>query len=205
MSIRSIAAMIVTVTACAVLLSCNIEDATRCRTVDWSKLEMSEWERLGLEMMGGGPSNKFIVCKIGSYYVTAPESGSSPALFIRNEQEVIATIAKNGNVHIFEDGRPLVDLYDRDDDGSFDWLSYEIYRDGDDGSLIVVDNNLDGQADHKYEKGTGDGRKGWLWFDGSWRPQKWFNAPEPNRILVDGVWRRHERGVEGELVLLDDE
>ena len=121
----------------------------------------------------------------------------------KNKEENTLWIDQGGGVSLFMNDRPFLLLDDKDEDGTFDWLDYEVPLADLDSSVSVIDRNLDGQADSRYHRIAGEKTKAWMWFDGAWRPLQWLNAPEPNRMLVDGVWRRYEL-VNGELVLLDE-
>ena len=122
----------------------------------------------------------------------------------RSDEGPVAWIDRNVGISLFEDDRPLLHLDDKDNDGSYDWLNYDVYNTGSSDYISVLDGDLDGQADSRTEHIKGEKPRAWLWFEGAWRPIKWLDAPNPNQILVDGVWRRYER-VDGVLALMDDE
>lgn len=200
---RLIAAVAFIVAASSIFRFCNDDSVARCGFVDLSK-DIPEWQAQFLEEHAYGRLDKVRVCKIGSYLIYAPDDADRPNLFVRTPQEAVAMIDNDGLIALFEEDRPFLTVDDKDKDGKFDWLSYDVYRDGYADYLGVLDSNLDGQADSRTEHVAGQKTKAWLWFDGSWRPIRWLNAPEPNRILVDGEWKRYEK-VDDVLVLLDDE
>lgn len=167
--------------------------------------EIPEFQAKYLEDLGFGPLDKIRVCEIGAYHVYAPDDPDTPFLLVRNRRknQNVAWIDRGGGISLFLEDRPFLSLDDKDRDGAFDWLDYEVQLKDSSGSMSVIDRDLDGQADSRFKHVAGEKTDAWLWFDGAWRPLRWLNAPEPNRILVDDVWRRYQR-VDGQLVLLDD-
>ncbi len=204
-STRPLLALAIVVAASAPIRFCGDDSVARCGLVDLSQ-DVPEFQVEYLEGLGYGPLDKMRACDIGQYYVYAPNDPNAPILFIRNKntEESVVWIDEGGGIGLFAQNRPFLLLDDKDKDGKFDWLDYEVNLGESSGSLSVIDSNLDGQADTKYKRIAGEKTEAWLWFEGSWRPLQWLNAPEPNRILVDDVWRRYER-VDGQLVLLNDE
>ncbi len=204
-SIRPILALAVLVATSASTPFCRDESVARCGLVDLSQ-NVSEFQLEYLEGLGYGPLDKMRACEIGSYYVYASDDSDTPFLFIRNrnKEENVAWIDEGGGISLFVQDQPFLLLDDKDEDGNVDWLDYEVQSADPGSSISVIDNNLDGQADSRFKRVAGEKTAAWLWFDGSWRPIQWLNAPEPNRILVDDVWRRYER-VNGQLVLLEGE
>ncbi len=202
--IRPLFALAIAVVASAPVRFCGDDSVARCGPVDLSR-DVPEFQAEYLEGLGI-PLDKMRVCEIGSYYVYAPDDPNTPFLFVRNRNKEanVAWIDQGGGISLFMQDRPFLLLDDKDKDGKFDWLDYEVQLNDSSGSMSVIDRNLDGQADSRFKRIAGERAGAWLWFDGAWRPIQWLNSPEPNRILVDGRWSRYEV-VKGELILIDDD
>lgn len=143
-------------------------------------------------------------CALGDYLIYIPTSDSkrqqSLMVLTRDmEPQPIFFFAGRGH-SIWEDGRPVVSLDDRDEDGKFDSLSYSIYYEGFRDMLEVIDSDLDGQADFKFT--TGPDKRYWKWYEARWHEVRIFTAPEPQQILIDGKWIPYDV-VDGKLVLLE--
>ena len=203
MSTWSIVVKLITIAASVALASCDQSAAPQCEIVDLSQTA-PDWQVEYFEENGWGSLDRVQACRIGSYFVYASEGATTPHLFIRSDEGPVAWIDRNVGISLFEDDRPLLHLDDKDNDGSYDWLNYDVYNTGSSDYISVLDGDLDGQADSRTEHIKGEKPRAWLWFEGAWRPIKWLDAPNPNQILVDGVWRRYER-VDGVLALMDDE
>lgn len=205
MSTRPILALAIIVAAWAPMRFCGDDSVARCGPVDLSQ-DVPAFQVEYLEGLGWGPLDKMRVCEIGAYYVYAPDNPDTPFLLVRNknQEKNVAWIDAGGGISLFDQDRPFLLLDDKDEDGKFDWLDYEVQLDDSSGSMDVIDDNLDGQADSRFKRVAGEKTVGWLWFEGSWRPIQWLNSPEPNRILVNDEWRRYEI-VDGELTLLAED
>ena len=127
-----------------------------------------------------------------------PRDASDLHVLVSDSDGVVVLIEKDA-ITVFENDRPIVMVRNRDSTAGLDYLSYEVQMD--DTWLSVIDDDFDGQADSKYTAGSN--RQHWMWFKDMWREADLFNAPEPNRILLEGIWWNY-KVIDGEISLIDE-
>jgi hypothetical protein len=137
-----------------------------------------------------GPDFEFepttmITCRIGDFtvHVTPADTEPSGRVLIAMAEGEYVVSAWGHQRSIWDEDLWLVTVRDADQDGTFDYLTYES-RAG--RALSVSDANLDGQPDMRIERGTGaDGMELWV-------EDAWYRVYREGGVLVDGVVRKTE-------------
>jgi hypothetical protein len=97
-----------------------------------------------------------------------------------------------GFVSVWEQGRPILDATDSDNDGFSEKLSYTAYMNGYDHYIMVEDRNADGQPDIKKLQLPGETTEWWVWIQGDWyrltrlgSRQVWVNGQVADYEVMD--------------------
>jgi hypothetical protein len=99
------------------------------------------------------------VCRLGAYTMIGVSDRESTLVALLRNGSPTVTVDNDNDAVIWDSSTSIVDLRDRDSDGTYDAISYEV-RTVAGAKLRVWDSNLDGQLDMR--RGTAaDGTRVW--------------------------------------------
>jgi len=180
-------------------LGCHLDQVNRCESIDPTK-GLDPKIREFLEEHSPGWLQLTTRCRVGQFNVYGPSEPTSSQAVVSRDSGTLVAVDGSGNMFVFQDNRVLLSLRDQDADGHFDSLDYDVYQNGD--RLNVKDNNLDGQADFRWLYRSGGQIEPSMWYENAWRSLDLFNAPQPNRMLIEGEWRPY-RIENGQVLFLE--
>jgi hypothetical protein len=171
------------------LIPCSVVARDNCLIAD-TTTQLTEAERAFLKFAGAGWMQEALVCDLGHYKVAVPAKNPGAQILIWTDthrvlfiQEGIGLIVNQpvpGPMNKFS----IVNLQDRNNDGIYDCLSYDVLDQEGEIKVSVFDENLDGEPETKMVMVDKDNTNVYAWIEEGWRLVK------KRGITINGKWRK---------------